>query len=212
MRVIRNAMWATFVAGVIAGLLTACNPTTTEQEVAWHDPSFSGGPFKKILVLGISNDLLKKKAFEDIFSDMLRRRGTEAVPSYTVMPQNAVLGKEAIKKAIEGQNVDGVFILQAVGRDTTTETIPGYTVNESNYQNRYNFYNYYTTTSRNYSVPDRTVEIENVYLDTKVFDVATEKLVWQQQTKLVNPKDFVDSVRKVGKSLIKGMAGDNVVK
>ncbi len=197
---------------IIVGLLAACNPTSAERELAWHDPSFSGGPFKKMLVMGISHDLLKKKAFEDIFGAMLRERGVEAVPSYTVMDPNAVLGKETIKRAIAGQQVDGVLILQAVGRDTTTETVPGYTVNESNYQNNYNFYNYYTTASRSYTVPDRTIEIENVYIDTKVFDVATEKLVWQEQTKLVNPKDFTESVRKVGKSLIRGMEKNNVIK
>ena len=50
-------------------LLSAC--VTTKLTDVWSDPSFSAVPFKKVLVIGLSDDDMKRRVFEQTFVENL---------------------------------------------------------------------------------------------------------------------------------------------
>jgi hypothetical protein len=63
-------------------LIAGCASTSTAPSSAWRDPNFTGKPFSKVFVIGLSSkDLTDRRGFEDLMVAALRSGGTQAVPA-----------------------------------------------------------------------------------------------------------------------------------
>ena len=76
----RRRLLGAIALGAIALGVAGCASTTIRD--SWSDPSFAGGPFRRIFVLGVFRDEGgERRTFEDIMSERLRATGVDAVPA-----------------------------------------------------------------------------------------------------------------------------------
>src|SRR3954451_13895881 len=68
-------------------LINACASTSLQS--AWYDTSYSGGPFHKILVVGVGATVADRRVFEDSFAQQLNAVGTQGMPGYQSLPDDA---------------------------------------------------------------------------------------------------------------------------
>ena len=92
---------------LFAGLLLAGCASTSLQS-AWYDTSYNGGAFRKILVVGVGANLTDRRVFEDIFAQQLNATGTQGIPGYQFLPDNARANEPGWNEGIAKSGADGL--------------------------------------------------------------------------------------------------------
>ena len=192
---------------VLVGLLmflSSCSFIDVEKQAAWNDPQYQGGPMRGILVILISQDLLQKRAFEDEFGKILQQKGIVAEAGYRVIPNDEHMNEAFIRSCIIGSKAEAILVNKIMGVKKETNVIPGYVL--SDIDRNVGFSRYYSRSFRTgHYVPSTTVEVENIYVDSRLYRCDTEGLIWQQQTKIVNVKPFEGVVKRLAGVIIRDL-------
>jgi hypothetical protein len=177
----------TLALTVITLGLISCGSSTRLIE-SWHDETYSDGPkLETILVLGVIQDDIQRRAFEARFVEGLIAGGKKAIAGYTLMPEESDYDdKEDIVAAVQKVNADSVLITSFKGETEQQRYVPprvDYAPSMS-YGGYYG--SYYGSAYRRVYQPGYTVVDSVVSLETRVYAVSPEKLVWAGNTKSVN--------------------------
>ena len=168
---------------ICAATLAACASTSLRD--SWTDPAFTGGPFRKVMVVGISANSTNRRVFEDSFSARLAAVGVEAVRSYELMPQTGIISKEDFDAAARRSGADGLLVVH-VNRVETRTQVTNVTVPVTG-RGFYGFYRGWAT------VPDIT-QYDLATVETNLFDVSSDRLVWSGITETMNPTSVTAEV------------------
>jgi hypothetical protein len=192
-----------FIVFIALFLLSSCATTTTTN--VWRDQTYQG-PVKKILVMGISQKPGIQRFFEDEFVRQLRERGTDAVAGYTVLPYGGRMDKDLIAAKAREIGADAVLVTRPLGAKTERTYVPGQAYAVPGPYRRWGSYYGYA-----YS-PGYVVEDQYVYLETNLFDVASEKLIWSAESETVLLATDQDLIRSFISTMISKLASDRVIK
>ena len=174
--------WAVFCSV----LAVSCAGTRMSQ--TWVDEARRGKPVSDVLVIVIADKTKNREAFEHKFVQQLKAAGVEAVSSADVipMPRDLKLEKNVILQAVDKYGNDAVIISHLTGLDKKevfTRTGPIYG----------GYYNYYGYTFEAVQDPGFYSEIATVRLETNLYDVKTEQLLWSGQSQ----SEDVQSINKL---------------
>ena len=166
--------------GLVFMLLAACANTKVVEH--WADPDFNA-KLKNIMVLSLNQSDKSRRLFENSFLDALKQRKIQSLASYTLLPSNEDLDKEKVKAAITGSDIDAVLVLRSV-----KITKEGRYVRAQSSGTRYNsFYAYVGEYRPTYSA--YTTDDTLVHMETNLYAVDGEKLIWTGKTETFNPSD-----------------------
>ena len=106
-----------FVAAVMASLiLLSC--ASTQLSHTWRDASYTAGPLKKILVVAVRKNQVRRRTWEDGFAAALSAHGVDATPSYRriaeTLPDTSLINTIAREGSFDG--------IMLVGRGSTRTT------------------------------------------------------------------------------------------
>jgi hypothetical protein len=184
---------------LVAALAAACASTTIVD--SWSDPNYRGGPFKRIVVVGVSQNQVARRTFEDIFSGKLRAAGVEAIPSYQVVP-DAPGGGAALDAAAQKAGADGLLMVHLVRVDRQTRVVPSYS--PGFYPSYYGYYQAWV------AYPEvQTYDIATV--EANLFSVASKQLVWGGTTETFNPQGVSRESAGFADVVIKALAKQGLV-
>lgn len=166
--------------GACAALMVAACASTSLQS-AWYDTSYNGGAFKRILVVGVGSNVANRRVFEDIFSQRLSATGTQGIPGYRFLGDDARTNEPAWNAGVAQSGADGLLLVRLLGVDTKTHVyttmMPGPMYGP--------YYGPWWGPSM-VAVPQVTqYDIANV--ETSLFDVKTKRVVWAATTQTFNP-------------------------
>jgi len=110
---------------VLLSLIVACasapNPLVT---TTWRDPNYSGPPFKKIFVVGLSAQSVKdQRGFENLMVYALQGTGVAAVPGWQYVATDHTPDQATIRAAVLQSGADAALLVRLSG--FTTETTVG---------------------------------------------------------------------------------------
>jgi hypothetical protein len=165
--------------GLATLTLAACQ--TTSIKSAWFDPGYTGGPMKRIVVVGVGGNVVNRRVFEEVFAQKLRAAGVEGIPGYTVIQAEARAAEAPFAAAVEKSGAQGALMVRLLGVDTKTQV---YTTMISGgfgwgpYGGMYGPGWYPVTEVNQYDIA--TVE-------ASLYDVRTRRLVWAATTETLNP-------------------------
>ena len=167
-------------------IIAGCGPST-RIEKTWRDPgtTVQEGSYNKVLVAALLRNETTRRLVED---DLVRRLGGKGVASYNYFTQSQVTEEAvaAMQQKLAAEGFDGAIIMRLVDVQKEQTWVPS-TNNFPPYYGRFggfyyyswnNFYNpgYYTT--------DRIYNVE-----TNVYSIKRDKLIWSGLTSTVNPAD-----------------------
>ena len=194
--------------GVLGTGLMSCGPSTTLKN-SWRDPSFTGPlEFNKVLVVMVTKDGSTRRTVEDDIAQRISaKRQVEAVPSYTILMESDLRNTELAKQIVRDAGFDGAVMLRVVGVDKETTYVPG--TYPSPYYNFWGYYDYAwpAVYDPGYMQTDTIVNIE-----TMVYSIKDEKLVWTGTTESFNPSDVDDLVAGIGAAVSSEMAKEGLIK
>ena len=181
----------------VVALMAGCSTVSVNDQ--WRDPSFAGPPLSNVLVVGISRGDTMKRVFEDVFSQQLQAAGVRAERSYARLPQGATsLNLSDLKTT----GIDGVLttrVQRVEQKVNVTPSGPSYG----------GFYGWYGSAWA--STPD-VHQYEVVTLETSVWDVKSEKLVWTATTQGVRTNDLTQATKDLAATLIPKLKSEGVIR
>ena len=187
-----------FLAATAAAtlLLSAC---ATRPTAEWQDSNYTG-PIRNVLIIGVSDRETSRRIFEETFVSELDTLNVAATASATLMAADEKISKETVQAAIEGKSIDTVLVTRLLGVEER----------ESYHQptsTRYygNYYSYYSQ-SWNYAYSGYYRKYQVLKLETNVYDVKTEKLVWSMQSESVDPQSTTQVIKDQIKLVIKALS------
>ncbi len=177
------------IAGIL--LVSACANTKISQ--SWVDPDHKK-VYKDLLVIGVAESEQNRRAYESYFVEELKAIGVEAVASYKLIKSDQKIDRETVGKAIDGLGIDGVLITHLLAVDEETIYRPS-----MDYMPMYGggyyggMYSYYPHVNTYVHRPGYYTTHETYTLETNLYDVETEELVWPARTRTFSPES-VDEV------------------
>jgi hypothetical protein len=126
----------------------------------------------------------------------LRQRGVDCVAGYTVLPGELVRNRDKAKEFLKKANIHGAILMRLVGDEEKTSYSPG-TVwyAQPYYPSFWGYWNYGWSTvyMPGYQWTDRVITLE-----TLIYSIDTDALLWAGRSESTNPKD----IRKFVKDLV----------
>jgi hypothetical protein len=190
---------------VIAVLLAVATlaAADTKFKSTWKAPglepvSFAG---KKVVALVISDDDSLRVSSEEGLASELTDRGLNGVPSYRIIPKEEVKDPDKARGWFERAQAEGVVAMRLVdARKVQTYTPATWT--GPYYGSLWGYYGYGWGSGM--YIPPRVDEDALVTIETLIFSVPQNKLLWAAVSETKNPK----SARQLLADLVKTTAGE----
>lgn len=189
-----------------AALVAGCSPST-KLENSWRDPAvtINHTTFNKIMVAALLKNESTRRSVEEQLVERLKGKG---VPSYTMLmvkdmtPEN----EERLKQKFDEKGIDGAIVMRLVDVNKKVEYVPGSTSVSAAYAmpagavpygaypygGAYGggFYGYYGMSYSSYSSPGYYQESKTYYVETSLFSLKENKLIWAGTTSSSNPDNL----------------------
>lgn len=187
-------------------LLTAC--ASTRVTSVWRAPD--SGPFtlhgRKVAALVFSKNEARRRAAEEILVKAIAARGVSCVASFTIVPNRVARDEERARTRMKDAGIEAVVSMSVVDREKSVSYSPGYWTAYPRYRTFWGgWYGYGWGYA--YAPPRRYVD-RIVTVETLVYDLPTDKLVWAGMTKTTNPDDaeelYGDVAATIGDELAAG--------
>ena len=166
-------------------LLCACG-ASVKMIGSWMDDSRAGYSIDNVLVIGISREDITRNLWENTFVELLGKENIKAQAGHIVSGGQVIEpNREAVLSAVQKSGADTVLITRVVDRETETKTVRGYAYYEpaSYYRGMHDYYGYAYNAVY---APPINISKTTVRLESNVYDVASEKLVWSAQSEAID--------------------------
>ena len=184
-----------------AFLIISCAGTELTQEQVGD--AYKGKPVSNILVIAITGNEHNRRSFEKKFVAQLKALGVDAISSEEAipMPPNLELKKETILNTVNQYENDAVIITHLLGKEEKDVYTRGGSTNRG-------FYGFYHTrhSSSGYSSTSTTVRLE-----TNLYDVKTEKLIWSGKSKTLSKDSKDQIINDVIKAVINNLQKNKLI-
>lgn len=180
--------------GLVA-LMVACTPAT-KLEKSWMDPSVTPAtfkPFKKVLVVAKLKDESSRRIAEDKVAKQLKAPSV-GVPSYTFVSGNDT--EEQLSSKLKADGFDGVIIMQLKEVEKSTSYTPG-TVYSGGWYGGYRGGYWGGGYGGVYGSPGYYSEDKTYLVETSVFSLTENKLLWAGTTSSLNPTKIEKTIDEV---------------
>ena len=154
-------------------LFTAC--ATTELTSVWKDPSYQARP-AKIMVIGVARNPVNRRIFEDEFVSRIKAHGSDAIASYTVLPDRQQDDREAIAAKVKELGADTILITRLVSKRIVQTYVPGTVYFPPPYYGSWP--QYYGYGYRYMYTPGYIAEDEYAVIETNLYEAKSDKLIW----------------------------------
>jgi hypothetical protein len=172
--------------------LAACSST---KLISVYEAPDAGGPYRKLLVVGLGASEGGRAEFENAVADKLAAQGVVAVASENLIASQHDLNREAVRRWVETDGYDAVLVARLVDvKKEASYRPPTYT----------DFYGYWGIYGSYVTSPGYFVETTTIMIETTLFDAKTGRVVYTAQSESFQPS----SREKLVHELAKVLAGD----
>jgi len=178
----------------IGALLAGCSSLQVVE--TWRKPA-AQGQYKKVMILGIGNDETKRKLFEDIIVDELRRSMVTAVASHTILPDLDRTDRDGVVAAVKSAGCDAVLTTRplAVGDNTVSQQGPTGSVG----------YVYGAAPMTTYG------NFLKATLQATLYDTRSEELVWSATMQTFDGDRLAKVSRAMGRFFFENLRKDGFI-
>lgn len=194
-----------------AALAATIACATTSFNSTWKAPDaqpvvLSG---QKVVAFVLTKNAASRRAAEDALVREINSGGAQGVPSYTLVPDAAVGDEAKAKAQMEGSGATGVVVMRPV--DTSKEVVATSTYMGPSYGPYWGgYYGYGWGGAWGGGVDVRTNTI--VTVETLVYSLQQNKLIWAGQSNTTNPSKVDNFVRELATAARREMTKAGLLK
>jgi hypothetical protein len=180
-----------------ASILATAGCASTKFTTTWKAPDAQPGSLagKKVVAVIVSQDEALRRGVEEILANELTRLGADGVAAYTLIPTSDIRDEAKAKAKLEEVGAAGAVVMRLVGRDKEVSSSPSMYYSGPNYGSFYGGYwgfGWGGVYDPGYLRTDTILHIE-----TLVYSLQQNKLVWAGQSQTTNPKDADSLIREL---------------
>src|SRR3954470_7089922 len=175
----------------------ACSPST-KMEKTWTDPSFtpaSAKSFNKVLVMGLLKDESTRRIAEDKM--VAQFKNVKAVQSYSYL-QPSDTDRNMVEQRLKKDSFDGVVVMRLADVQKSTSYVPG-----TGYGGWYGY---------RYASPGYYQEDKTFYVETDIYSLEANKLLWSGTTSSLNPSKLDKTLDEIIAALKEQMKKQGLIK
>ena len=184
------------IALACLALLLASGCASTKLVSKWRDPGTTQLTYQKVLAVVMTPETLTRRAGED---SLVRILGPKATASYTIFPGEKAPDQATAKALLLEKGFDGAVILRPIDSRTEVNYVPGTVSYAPTYGSLwgpgYWGYGWGAVYEPGYVTQNTIVRIE-----TLLFDLKKDKLVWASQTDTTNPTGLEKTIADIAKA------------
>ena len=163
-------------------------------------------PQNKVIIVALVKDEISRRVIED---ELEKRIKATSVPSYRflTMEMIKVASDEALSRMITKENFTHVLLMRLADIEKETSYVPGST---TAYYGGWGMY--YGYSAAMYSSPGYYTTDKNYFIETTIYSVNPNKLLWTGTTKTVNPSNLEKAVNQIADAVVAKMKSDKFLK
>ena len=189
-------------------LLIGCSQTKVTS--VWVDQEYQGDGIDGVFVVGVSKDGGLRRIFEDEFVTLFKQRGVKAISSYRLLPDEDLRDEKKLDSKVKESGSDTILMTRLLDIRKDTQYVPPdyvYAPPSSYYGGWHGYYN------RAYMVsPGHTVEYETAVLETNLYDLKTDKLIWSARSDAPADGKVGKHIKDFARSIINQLAEAKLIK
>lgn len=191
----------------ILGWGTACASSSSFVS-SWKAPDATPLGFRgsKVAAVVMMKNPASRRAAEDTLAAEISKRGAQGVPMYTLSAEENLGDEAASRSTLEAAGVKGAVVMRPVSTDKEVVSAPTYT--GPAYGGYYGGYYAYGWSSP-YAGQVFTNTIVSV--ETLVYSLDQNKLVWGGQSKTTNPANVDELVKEVADAVADELAKQGLI-
>jgi hypothetical protein len=171
----------------------------------WVSPDAANYQFEHVLTICIIKDQTTRQLVEDAMA--ARARKGNAFPSYSILQESELQDKERAKSKILQMGFDGAVVMRPLRVEDRVHYVPG------SYPSYYgSFWGYYGYAWPALYVPDYVYTDKVVQVETTIFSIKDDKLLFTTLSETTNPESARDVVLGVAKAIGKEARKRGLVK
>lgn len=179
-------------------VVTACSASQVVQ--SWVNPD-ARRP-SKIVVFGVTKQESLRRSYEDKLSQALSSEGLQAVPSYTILPEEGEVEKGKVEQVVRKAGADAVFITRLVRLTKELESVPAPTpMWGPGFGGWGGFYGPYW--SGYYYDSYRLIERDFAYIESNLYDEKNNALILGILTRTEEPNYSEAQVKQLAQLIVK---------
>jgi hypothetical protein len=194
------------ILGCISLFMLSCGSTSIEK--SWHEPgmTISNSAENKTFVIALVKDETSRRIIEDI---LVQRLNKNAEVSYNAI--SLAMLKNANVNALDDELRKGKFTHVLMMRLADIEKETSYVEGTSSlYYGGYG--RYYSYGAGFYSTPGYYTTDKNYFVETTIYSVNQDKLIWSCTSKTVNPTNIDKTVNEIADVVAERMRKDGFLK
>ena len=195
-----HARRLTLLLGVL--FLSGCASTST-YTTSWKSPDATPLGFrgKKVVAAVVIKDEERRRLAEGRLAQQIAARGAEGRTMYSLLPDATVGDEQAIRAALESAGVKGLIVMQPLYVDRDVRVTPAY---EGQTSASLWGSSYGSGFALSYSSPREATVSETtvVYVETRVYSLERNKLVWAGLSKSTNPDTLTELINELAAATV----------
>jgi hypothetical protein len=160
---------------IAACLAAAC--AATKLDSAWQNPSYAGGPLKKLMIVGLGATPGGRAEFENDMADALVAHGVIGVASSGYFADAADLTRDAVREWVIRDQYQGVLVTRLENVQQTT------VVNPPQYTDLWGYWGYYGVAV----TPGSVVDVTKLRISSDLFEAPAGGVIYTAELKSVDP-------------------------
>jgi hypothetical protein len=178
--------------------LSAC---ATGFVSSWKDPAATPLEFHgaKVAAVVIMDDPVSRRSAEDTLAREITARGAQGIAMYTILPNATPSMEAATRTALENAGVLGVVTMRPVRVDKNLKVTPVYQLEPrySSYWGGYYGHGWNTPYASQIPVGEDLSVKTTVWVETLVYSLKQNKLVWSGTSKTKSPPAVPELVKSL---------------
>jgi hypothetical protein len=183
---------------------------TTVFQSTWRAPDAAPLRFRgeKVVALFVSKNLSTRHLAEDAMAREISARGAHGIPAYSVLGDEEIRDREAAKTKLQGMGFAGGVVMRIVGTETQYTYEPGIWARPyyRSFWGGYWGWGWGRVYEPGYLVADRVVSVE-----TLVYSLKQDKLVWAGVSRTVDPSRIDSFIAELAEKVTERMARDGLL-
>jgi hypothetical protein len=201
---------------LIIAVLFDCCSSSTVITASWKNPEQSYHKYNHVLVAALTSNTTAKLTVENEMASILGANinVVKSIDEFPANMTNSDSDEVVIMNKVKNKNINAILTVSLIDKETQSRYIPdsryGYDPmgGFGYYGNFWGYYNYWYPYAY---APGYYIQDKIYFIETNLYDVSTEKLVWSAQSKTYDPTDLKTFSKDFAATIVAKMKKDGVL-
>lgn len=197
---------------LLATMLTGCG-SSTRITGSWKSPETEQSPPGNVVVMTMTSNVVARRMSEFNMTSALKERGVDAVSSLEIFSPlflNGQPSRDEILNKLNEEKKEAVMTIALVDEETEQRYTPESSDPYAPSSEFSPFGAYYSTYYPTYYDPGYYTMSKVYYVQTNIYSVKSEKLIWSAQSKTYDPEDLEAATREFAREVVRKLQEDHI--